>query len=86
MSLIEVYAFFRIGKNGKPAGAMAGFAHGENRPDPVGSWNAYDLIRAGNWCMIRLFSAGNTIMQDINPITHKIHDLKGRCEALRGYL
>jgi hypothetical protein len=25
-------------------------------------------------------------MQDINPITHKIADLKGRCQALRGYL
>jgi hypothetical protein len=25
-------------------------------------------------------------MQDIHPITHKIADLKGRCQALRGYL
>jgi hypothetical protein len=36
--------------------------------------------------MIGLFSAGIIAMQDINPITHSIHDLKGRCEALRGYL
>jgi hypothetical protein len=26
------------------------------------------------------------IMQDINPITNKIMDLKGRSESLRGYL
>jgi len=25
-------------------------------------------------------------MQDINPITNKIADLRGRLEALRGYL
>lgn len=25
-------------------------------------------------------------MQEINPITHHINDLKGRCLALRGYL
>jgi len=36
--------------------------------------------------MIRLFSREIVAMQDINPITHKIHDLKGRCDALRGYL
>jgi len=36
--------------------------------------------------MISLFSRGIIAMQDINPITHKIHDLQGRCEALRGYL
>jgi hypothetical protein len=36
--------------------------------------------------MIPPFSAGIATMQEINPITNKINDLKGRCEALRGYL
>ena len=37
-------------------------------------------------CIIPLFSQERIPMQDINPITNKIADLKGRCEALRGYL
>jgi hypothetical protein len=38
------------------------------------------------WCRIPAFSTPEAIMQDINPITHQIEDLKGRAASLRGYL
>ena len=44
------------------------------------------FLPTGGWCRIPRFFDTGTIMQEINPITQKIDDLKGRAASLRGYL